>query len=97
MMVVMMSSSGASWQMFAAMGDKVFLIETTHPPEEHERDALAHMVRECRWMFGNLRIVYLDRRHEWVEVLHNGAGKILDTEPYDGPVPNDNREAMGHG
>ena len=87
MISVLISSTGAAWTFFAAAGDKIFLAETKSPAGENRDLALAHMIRECRWMFGDRRVIYFDRNDDWVEVLHNGAGDVVGTEPYDGPVP----------
>lgn len=87
MIVVMLSSSGASWTFYATQGDKVFLVETKTPHRGKEAEAVAHMVRECRWMFGDRRIVYMNRDDEWMEVLHDGTGRVRTFEKYDGPVP----------
>jgi len=87
MMVVMLSSNGGSWTFYATVGDKVFMIETSRPPEDKLNAAVEHMVRECRWMFGDRRIIFLTRDDDWVEVLHDGAGHIKGYEPYIGPVP----------
>jgi len=88
MMVVMISSHGASWSFHAAAGDKVFINEMLSPQAERSNQALAHLVRECRWLFGDRRIVIFNHsHHEWLEVLHDGAGNIKGVEPYDGPIP----------
>lgn len=87
MMVVMLSSHGASWTLFTATGDKVFLVETRFPQDEQVAASMAEMVRECRWLFGNLRIIFMNRNDDWMEVIHDGAGHIKGYEPYDGPVP----------
>lgn len=87
MMVVMLSSHGAAWTFFATAGDKLFMVETTSPPDENMSEALKHLVRESRWMFGDRRIVFMNRHDDWMEVLHDGAGNIKGFEPYDGPVP----------
>lgn len=87
MIVVMLSSTGSSWTFYAAAGDKVFLVETKSPTSGKEAEAIEHMVRECRWMFGDRRIVYMNRDDDWVEVLHDGTGKVRGFEKYDGPVP----------
>lgn len=87
MIVVLLSSHGASWTFYASAGDKVFLVETRSPPGDSRAEALGHMVRECRWMFGDLRIVYMNGDDDWVEIIHNGTGNIVGYEPYDGPVP----------
>lgn len=92
MMVVMLSSHGASWTFYATAGDKVFLVETVHPPDERLPAAMAHMVRECRWLFGDRRIVYMNRDDDWIEIFHDGAGNLKGFEPYDGPVPLDQQE-----
>ena len=87
MMVVMMSSHGAAWTFFAGAGDKVFLVETKSPAGDSRAQALGEMVRECRWMFGDQRIIYMNRDDDWIEILHNGTGHIVGLEPYHGPVP----------
>ena len=87
MMVVMLSSSGASWAFYATAGDKVFLVETAKAKPGMEDTALSHMVRECRWMFGDRRIIFLDATDDWMEVLRDGTGTIRGYEPYDGPIP----------
>ena len=92
MMVVMLSSHGGSWTFHAAAGDKVFLVENTHPKDEDVGAAMAHMVRESRWMFGDRRIVYRNRHGDWMEVLHDGTGRITGFEKYDGPVPIEQEE-----
>lgn len=96
MIAVLISSTGAAWTFYATVGDKVFLIETKRPSDDQRNEALAHMVRECRWMFGNLRIICLrgDKKGDshWIEVLHDGTGRIVDFEIYDGPVPQQEKE-----
>ena len=87
MMVVLLSSKGATWAFYASAGDKVFLVETRSPDSDSRAEALGDMVRECRWMFGDLRIVYMNGEDDWIEILHNGTGHIVGYEPYDGPVP----------
>lgn len=96
MIAVMISSSGASWTFYAAVGDKVFLVENTAPPEDKVGEAIEHLIREARWMFGDQRIVYLNRDDRWMEVLHDGAGHLKDIIRYDGPIPTDPQEEPPH-
>lgn len=91
MIAVLISSTGAAWTFYAAAGDKVFLVETKKPPDDQRNEAMAHMVRECRWMFGGLRIICM-RGDNWVEALHDGTGRVVGFEPYDGPVPQKEKE-----
>lgn len=86
-MAVMISSSGAAWSFYAAAGDKLFLVENQSPPDDKLGEAMHHLLREARWMFGDRRLVYLNRESKWVEVLHDGTGTIKGFEPYTGPVP----------
>lgn len=87
MMIVLMSSKGATWTFYAAAGDKIFLVETRSPISDQRAEALGDMVRECRWMFGDQRVIYMNGDDDWIEILHNGTGNIVGYEPYDGPVP----------
>jgi hypothetical protein len=89
MIVMMQSSVGGCWTFFASAGDKVFLVETKSPDDDKARVSMEEMVRECRWLFGDRRIVYMNREDDWMEIYHNGAGHITGFEPYDGPVPVD--------
>lgn len=87
MISVLIASNGATWTFYATAGDKVFLVETRSPASDNRNLALAQMVRECRWMFGDRRVIYFNDDDQWVEILHNGTGNIVAFEPYDGPVP----------
>lgn len=87
MMVVLISSHGASWTFYATAGDKVFMVETTSPPGDNRDASMTHMVREARWLFGDRRLIFMNAAGVWFEVLHDGAGNIKGTEVYDGPVP----------
>jgi hypothetical protein len=87
MIAVMISSSGASWTFYAAAGDKVFLVENKSPPDDKLGEAMEHLIREARWMFGDQRIIMLNRDDDWVECIHDGAGHIKGFEQYDGPIP----------
>jgi hypothetical protein len=87
MIAVMISSSGASWTFYAAAGDKIFLIENMSPPDDKTGEAMQHLVRESRWLFGDRRIVYQNRDKKWMELLHDGTGRLWDIIHYDGPVP----------
>lgn len=87
MMTVLISSHGAAWTFYAAAGDKVFLVETVHPEDAMTGEAMAYLMREARWLFGDRRLVYLNRDGKWMEVIHDGTGLIKGFEPYDGPVP----------
>ena len=87
MIAVLISSSGASWTFYAAVGDKVFLVQNQSPPGDKTEEAFAHLIREARWMFGDQRIVFLNREDDWQEVIHDGAGHLKDIVAYDGPIP----------
>lgn len=87
MIAVMISSSGASWTFYAQAGDKIFLIENTSPPGDKVSEAMAHLVRESRWLFGDRRLVYKNSDEKWIELLHDGTGRLWDMIDYDGPVP----------
>jgi hypothetical protein len=87
MMVVMLSSHGASWTFYETAGDKVFIMETKSPERAIRAEVLEYLVRECRWMFGDRRIVLGIPAGRWIELLHDGTGTLKGMEPYDGPVP----------
>lgn len=100
MTTVLITSSPASWIFYATAGDKVFLIERNCAPTDKVEEAMSHLIRDCRWMFGDLRIIYMDGDDDWVEVLHDGAGHLIRFETYEGPIPvmdwTDNTEESHH-
>lgn len=87
MMAVLISSTGICWTFYSLQGDKLFMVEAKTPHPDLDLKGIQHMVRECRWMFGDRRIVYMNRDGHWMEVLHDGAGNFKGYEPYDGPIP----------
>jgi biotin carboxylase len=87
MIAILISSAGSRWTFYAHAGDKVFLVEDTPPPDDRAEEAMAYMLREARWMFGDFRLIVINRNGAWVEVLHDGTGRVIGMIPYDGPVP----------
>jgi len=92
MIAVMISSSGVSWTFYCHAGDKVFLVENGEAAEGKREEAMEHLIREARWMFGDLRIVFFTRDDEWKELIHDGAGHLKEIVDYDGPVPEQQEE-----
>lgn len=86
-MIIMIGFARGQWEFFAHAGDKVFIVEAVSPPSDMRDEALKHLVKEARWVFGDRRIIVFGVDDEWTELLHDGAGNLKGIENYDGPVP----------
>ena len=87
MMSVLISSEGAAWTFFSLDDDKLFLVETVHPKGGINDKSAGHLIRECRFLFGDKRIIYYDADDEWIELLHDDTGHFTGIEPYGGQPP----------